>query len=310
MSNRVSVVIPAYKAERTICRAVDSVLAQTVPVYEIIVVDDGSPDGQNEVIERTYGDQVILIRQANGKTASARNAGIERATGDFIAFLDADDYWAPEKLATQLGIFERHPEVAVVAGRFHEQGPDGTIYDSSFHNRTSLAWNTVLRPRGAKAFRLASGMWTGTVVIRCQAIGENRFITGLEPAEDRDFWVRIVKDHPAYLCSQPLATYVQEPGSISRSGIERDCNSMLMVVNRHRRLLGHTATREWKSYVYFRWAANERRPLKALVQLIRSIILWPAAYRECRGSRHFGRTKRFVLLAGEFLGLRSGPESV
>ena len=125
-TSKVSVVIPAYKSAGTICRAVDSVLAQTTAAHEVIVVDDGSPDNQNEVIERTYGERVILVRKPNGKTASARNAGIERATGDFIAFLDADDYWAPQKLATQLAVFERHLKVGMVAGRFIEQEPDGT----------------------------------------------------------------------------------------------------------------------------------------------------------------------------------------
>jgi glycosyltransferase involved in cell wall biosynthesis len=304
MNNRVSVVIPAYKAERTICRAIDSVVAQSAPAHEIIVVDDGSPDGQNEVIERTYGDKVILVRQANGKTASARNAGIERATGDFVAFLDADDYWAPEKLETQLGVFERHPEVATVAGQFHEQEPGGTIYESSFHQRTSLAWDTVLRPCGAEAFRLASSMWTGTVIIRRQAIGSHRFVSGLEPAEDRDFWVRIVKDYPVYFCSQPLATYVQEPGSISRSGIERDCTSMLRVVSRHARLLGGVATREWKSHVLFRWAANEASPRHALPRLMQSFWLWPVPYKNAPHSHRFGRLKRLAVLTLIAAGLR------
>lgn len=296
MTARVSVVIPAYRAERTICRAIDSVLAQTSSPHEIIVVDDGSPDGQNEVIERTYGEQVILIRQANGKTASARNAGIERATGDFIAFLDADDFWEPQKLATQLAVFEQHPEVALVASRFVLQETDGTRHDAGLYRRSNIDWGRVLRPGGAKAFRLASQMWTGTLVIRRDAIGEKRFVTGLEPAEDRDFWVRIVQDHPVYFCPESLATYVLEPGSISRSGIERDCLSMLKVVERHESLLGRMAAREWKSHVLFRWAANEDSPSLALPRLLQSIWLWPAPYWGCPDAHRFGRLKRLVVL--------------
>ena len=104
----ISVVIPAFRAERTIQRAMDSVLAQTKPASEIIVVDDGSPDNQAAIVSQ-YGPPVILLRQANGKTAVARNTGIERATGDFVAFLDADDYWEPEKLERQLAVFATHP---------------------------------------------------------------------------------------------------------------------------------------------------------------------------------------------------------
>jgi len=299
---QVSVVIPAYRSERTICRAVDSVLAQTIPAHEIIVVDDGSPDGQNEVIERTYGERVILVRKSNGKTASARNAGIERATGDFVAFLDADDYWEPNKLATQMEIFQRHPEVAMVAGRFVEQDPDGSRHETALHARATIAWDRVIRSRGAEAFRLASQTWTGTVMIRREAIGTRRFVSGLEPAEDQDFWVRIVRDYPVFFCSESLATYVLEPGSISRSGIERDCTSMLKVVARHESLLGSMVAREWKSHVLYRWAANDQDRGTSWQRLVESLWLWPLPYWGCPNSFRFGRLR--LLIRHSFAGMR------
>jgi glycosyltransferase involved in cell wall biosynthesis len=296
VSPRVSVVIPAYKAAGTICRAVDSVLAQTSSAHEIIVIDDGSPDNQCEIIERAYGERVILIRQANGKTASARNAGIERATGDFIAFLDADDYWEPQKLAKQLAVFEQHPEVAIVAGRYFEQEPHGSPCEGGLHKCRDIQWDRVIRPAGAEAFMLASRMWTGTMLIRRDAIGQHRFLSGLEPAEDRDFWVRILQGQATYFCSEPLATCVLEPGSISRSGIERDCTSMLRVVERHAILLGRMAAREWKSHVLFRWAANEGSPTKAFPRLLQSFMWWPFPYRSSLNPHRFGRVKRLAVL--------------
>jgi glycosyltransferase involved in cell wall biosynthesis len=120
---RVSVVIPAYRSAGTIRRAVDSVLAQTHAAAEIIVVDDGSPDDQAAVVERAYGPRVSLLRRENGGAASARNAGIDRATGSYIAFLDADDYWEADKLALQLALFDRHPELGFVAGAILEEIP-------------------------------------------------------------------------------------------------------------------------------------------------------------------------------------------
>ena len=99
----VSVVIPAYNASTTISRTINSVLAQTMRPMEIFVVDDGSPDGdllQRELI--LFGDQVTLLRKPNGGAASARNFGIGKASGEWVAFLDADDYWEPEKIATQV----------------------------------------------------------------------------------------------------------------------------------------------------------------------------------------------------------------
>src|SRR3982751_6965527 len=96
----VSVIIPVYNGERFIRRAVDSILKQTFPVTQIIVVDDGSKDITCEIVETEYRGQVTLLRQQNGGPAKARNAGLRIATGEFIAFLDADDWWEPEKIAT------------------------------------------------------------------------------------------------------------------------------------------------------------------------------------------------------------------
>ena len=122
-SQGVSVVIPAYRSESTICRALDSVLAQTEPAAEIIVVDDGSPDGQASLVERTYGPRVTLIRKPNGGAASARNAGIDRAKGDYVAFLDADDYWEADKLAVLLELLQRHSDLGLLTGTFFEEPP-------------------------------------------------------------------------------------------------------------------------------------------------------------------------------------------
>ena len=115
---RVSVIIPAYRAAGTIRRALDSVFAQTTKAHEIIVVDDGSPDDLADVV-RQYCPSIKLLRIANSKTAQARNVGIEAAVGDFVAFLDADDSWHPQKLERQLAIFSTYTEVGNVACRFY-----------------------------------------------------------------------------------------------------------------------------------------------------------------------------------------------
>ena len=110
----VSVVIPAYNCERYLGRAIRSVLAQTYPRIECIVVDDGSTDGTAEVIDR-FGSAVRAIRQENGGAAAARNAGIRTATGRYIAFLDADDYWLRNKLELQIHILEKNPDLVLIS---------------------------------------------------------------------------------------------------------------------------------------------------------------------------------------------------
>ena len=108
----VSVIIPYYRASQTIARAVESALGQTVHPLEILIVDDGSPEDTAEATKQ-FGSSVTVIRKPNGGVASARNLGIEHAKGEWIAFLDADDYWEAVKLERQLAVSE---EVGFVCG--------------------------------------------------------------------------------------------------------------------------------------------------------------------------------------------------
>lgn len=293
MMPAISIIIPAYKAARTIGRAIDSVLAQTLPAHEILVVDDGSPDDLAEVVERDFGDRVTLIRKSNGGAASARNAGIDRATGDFIAFLDADDYWEPNKLAIQMDVFARHPEVAVVAGRYFDEVPGQPRFETG---PAATFCDEVRAERGPTAFRLATCMWTGTVIVRREAIATERFVSGLEPAEDRDVWARLAARHPICLLSMPLATAVHVPDSLSRSNLDRDCSNMLRVIERHRDLLGPRACRAWEAFVLYRWSAVDDNPRSALPRLVRSFLHWPFSLRGTEASIRFGRLKRLLTL--------------
>ena len=118
----ISVVIPAYNAEDTIGRALDSVLAQTCPAEEILVVDDGSAGCLEQAVKK-YGCSVQLIRKENGGAASARNLGLEHAEGDLIAFLDADDYWEPTKLEHHARLSGDHDCLGLSCGAFVEQEP-------------------------------------------------------------------------------------------------------------------------------------------------------------------------------------------
>jgi hypothetical protein len=111
----VSVVIPCYNSSGTLLRAIDSVRRQTVPVAEIIVVDDGSTDGSADLVEAQCPD-VTLLRQANAGSAAARNTGMREARGAFIALLDADDVWLPHRIETELPVMAREPEVGLVCG--------------------------------------------------------------------------------------------------------------------------------------------------------------------------------------------------
>ena len=114
---KVSVIIPVYNQGKYLPEAVNSVLAQTYPASEIIIVDDGSTD-ETEIVGRSFGARIHYIRQENHGPAAARNTGLRAATGEAIALLDADDMWQPEKLECQIEVLRRYPDVGVVHTTF------------------------------------------------------------------------------------------------------------------------------------------------------------------------------------------------
>src|SRR5690349_14699879 len=111
----VSIILPVYNGERFLAQAIESALAQTYSRYELVVVDDGSTDASGE-IARSY-EQVSYIWQKNGGSGAARNRGLEAISGDYVAFLDADDLWLPDKLDLQMGYLLDHPHIGYTIGR-------------------------------------------------------------------------------------------------------------------------------------------------------------------------------------------------
>jgi glycosyltransferase involved in cell wall biosynthesis len=106
----ISCIVPAYQAARYIAAALDSIFAQTLSPFEVIVVDDGSTDATPQLLDR-YGDRIRRLRRANAGPAAARNDGIRAARGEWLAFLDADDLWHPEKLARQTAFLAARPDL-------------------------------------------------------------------------------------------------------------------------------------------------------------------------------------------------------
>lgn len=130
----VSVVIPAYNREKTIRRCVDSVLAQTYPVHEIIVIDDGSQDHTVSILEEEYKDSVIVIKQSHKGAQAARNAGIIAANSEYIAFLDSDDEWLDKKIELQIKALEEKPDAVVCGNGYVEQNGVRKIFKMQGHN--------------------------------------------------------------------------------------------------------------------------------------------------------------------------------
>jgi glycosyltransferase involved in cell wall biosynthesis len=295
----ISVIIPAFNAESTITAAIHSVLQQTTLPLEIIVVDDGSTDQTATVVkqlsESSLHVPVRLIRQPNSRTAAARNRGIEQSSGQWVAFLDADDYWETDKLTRQVETLQRHPEVTLLAGRYLNQFP-GQPAELPVWRDLGI-FDRVLDPKETDAFQIGTVMWTGTVLVKRTSLGTHRFVSGLEPAEDRDLWIRLAASQCVFIDSHPLATAVLEPGSISRSSIAVDCQNMLQVIDRNADLTSFASRRRWRSYVQYRWAANDPSPAVGIQLLMRSFLQWPLPFHAMPSVKRLGRIKRLIVLA-------------
>ena len=131
----VSVVIPAFNAELFIGETIDSVLAQTYPAYEVIVVDDGSSDRTRELVTERFGTRVRLVVQENQGPSAARNAGAAAARGDYLAVIDADDIWLPEKLSYQTKVLKQNPDIGLLCGNMVEFDDTGSVEQDHFSKR-------------------------------------------------------------------------------------------------------------------------------------------------------------------------------
>lgn len=190
--NLVTVIIPAYKAGRYIEETVQSVLNQTYPNFELIIIDDGSPDDQAKVIEplAAKDSRIQYIKQANGGVSSARNHGYRLSKGDFLAFLDADDVWLPDNLEQKLAKFASDAELGLVHS------------DKAIINANSQLTGEV--KHGKEGYILDHLLsWNGTCIPTPSSILVKRevmekvggFDLKLSNAADQEFFFRVAKHY-------------------------------------------------------------------------------------------------------------------
>ena len=217
----ISVVIPAYNAGPFVARAIESALRQTHPAEEIIVVDDGCTDDTADVV-RSFGEKVILIQQQNAGASVARNTGINAAKGNWIAFLDADDEWVPEKLEQQIKHLQKHPDLAWTMSNYYvcfcDSEHSKTVYDQG-QSEALLAERDYYGDY-FDAYKAGVCGNTNTMLICKDVILEaGLFRPGQPRMNDEDMWFRIAYCYPkvGYLAT-PLAVYHRGvPGSIVKT---------------------------------------------------------------------------------------------
>lgn len=236
----ISVVIPAYNREATVLTAIRSVLWQSLPPTEVIVVDDGSTDGTAAVVEAFGNPLVRLVRQANGGAAAARNTGIREAACDWVAFQDSDDEWLATKLERQFQAQAADPAAPQVfyCGMFIAGALDGTGTRAgrrkvAYHPDPSVATvsgnllGTLLR---------TSLISTQTLVARRQALHDaGLFDETMRSLEDWEFAIRLARLGPIGFLDEPLVVQRFTANSITRD-TEKRIESWIHMLGKHAEL--------------------------------------------------------------------------
>ncbi|MCA9932336.1 MAG: glycosyltransferase [Anaerolineales bacterium] len=219
----VTIIIPAYNAERFIHTTIESVLEQTYPSWELIVVNDGSTDSTEKIVSQVQDNRIKIICQTNQGLSAARNSGILQAKGTYLSFLDADDKWHPSFLSQCTHTLETNLDIAAVyTHHYHIDESDTvlptqgrpTVSQSNFHKRL-----------------LEGGFFPPvTVMVRANTLKQHGlFDTELTSVEDWDMWLRLSKEHYFQCIPQLLAYYRVYPGSMSTNAARMHRNRMLVL---------------------------------------------------------------------------------
>jgi glycosyltransferase involved in cell wall biosynthesis len=225
---RISVVIPTYRRHDTIIDTLNSVFLQTFKDFEVIVINDGSPDETAQLLAPlAVSGRIRYLEQSNQGQAAARNLGLAEATGEFIAFLDDDDLWPPDKLEWQVAYLERNPSIAAVGGGFEWTG-DRTPSDI-------LGYEGVITAETIS--RGIHFLSPGQTLVRTQILREiGGFDTSLWGVEDMDLWFRMALNAKIVAIRRKALCYRIHGQSASRNVIRMYINGFRMI-RKHLRLV-------------------------------------------------------------------------
>jgi len=281
----VSAIIPAYNYARYLPEAIASVLAQTHANLEVLVVDDGSTDETREVVARFTDPRVRYVWQQNAGLSAARNTGVREARFAYVAFLDADDFWAPEFLTRVLARFQQLGEsCAMVAAATNRVDSESRVLPENRHARVDDAWTDQLTARN---FCLRNRPLSSSVVIRRAVFAEcGEFDPALKSSEDRDMWIRITERHGAWFIPEPLASIRRHGANMSRNAPRTQRNSSTVMARAWQR----GAVSRWDvpfwlrafavHYAQSAWTHHDQRfHGRALAYLLLSILCWPVFLR-------------------------------
>ncbi len=276
---KVDIIIPAYNAARYVALAIESVIAQTFDDWQIVLVDDGSKDNTAETVApyiQSLGPKLRYLRQENRGVSAARNCAIQNSSSEFIAFLDADDIWLPDRLEQSLHRFENRPSLGLTYGLI-------SWIDAEGHITGTYAGNS---PKHAEGL-IAPHIYTRMVELPCVTVTLRRkclddvglFDETMHATEDRDLWLRIAQRYEIGFIPKVIALYRVSPGSATTDPT-RMLNSQLHYIRKHYGSpgCGLRARQAALARVYKQRAEALKlcnRSREALLSSLRSVLLYP-----------------------------------
>lgn len=208
MEKMISVVIPLYNKENQVAKTINSVLMQTYDNYEIIVVNDGSTDASDKVVESFNDPRIRIINQENSGVSLARNRGIIEARGEYIAFLDADDEWKTEYLETQMSLIKKYKECKVFITGYEMHKNDGSVNRTIINNIKFSGSDGVLDNYFLVASTSNPPVCSINIVVHRSAIDEiGGFPVGVKSGEDLLTWARLASRNKIAYCKNALAIF-------------------------------------------------------------------------------------------------------
>jgi glycosyltransferase involved in cell wall biosynthesis len=233
MNPKVSVVIPTYNRAGTVPRAIESVLSQTVDDLEVIVVDDGSSDDTGKVLGEMFGDHIRYFPQVNQGASVARNKGVEEARGEWIAFLDSDDFWEKEKLEWQLKALKQFGTqcgACYTDTRFFNHPETRTMFqlvEQEYRHEGAMGINTdvmerLVRPGGSGMVVCLSSFMACADVVRKTGGFDPRLLY----SQDSEFMFRLAMLTGFCYVNLPLVQFDRSPAEIRHVGVSAEWNRL------------------------------------------------------------------------------------
>jgi glycosyltransferase involved in cell wall biosynthesis len=274
----ISVIIPVYNGEKTIRETIESVLNQTEPDFELIVINDGSKDSTLDILTSIQDPRFQVFSYTNSGVAVSRNRGLYHACGEFISFLDADDLWTPDKLESQLKALQENPQAAIAYSWTDHIDESGQfLRPASYTNVSGDVYEHLL---------LGDFLKSGSnVLVRAQALLEvGGFEQSLAPAEDWDMWLRLAARYHFVAVPFPQVLYRISTVSASCNTAKMEAGCLQVIERAYRQAPASLQHRKKETlgflYKYLIFKAFEGSPARhKSLQAVK--LLWHYITNDC-----------------------------